>query len=190
MRPRIGGYASGTILLCLLYPPSSTLAVDGVVAAVGSGFILNGDNGTTLYGIGTRWDWGRRWFTTGNWFLGGYWELNAGYWDGQSGSTGNSSLAEVGITPAFRLQRYQPLASGMRPYFDFAVGAHLLSKHDIDNQALGSSFLFGSYAGLGIRFGPAGRYELGYRVEHFSNGGIAKRNEGINFHTLQLGYHF
>lgn len=188
MRPRIGRYVGGIILSCLY--TNSALAVDGVSAAVGSSFTEHGSDGITLYGIRAQWDWDKRWFTAGNWFLGGYWELGASYWDGESGSTGNSSLAEVGFTPAFRLQRHQPLVLGVRPYFDFAVGVHLLSKHDIGNQELGSDFLFGPYAGIGFQFGPAGRYELGYRIEHFSNGGIAKPNSGINFHILRLEYHF
>lgn len=188
MRPRIGGYVGGIILSCLY--ANTAFAIDGVSAAIGSSFTEHGGDGTNLYGVRAQWDWGRRWFTAGNWFLGGYWEADASYWGGESGSTGNSSLSEIGFTPAFRLQRYQPFAWGIRPYLDAAVGVHLLSEQDIGNQELGSNFLFGPYAGIGFLFGPAGRYELGYRIEHFSNGGITKPNSGINFHILRLGYHF
>lgn len=183
MWPKIGRYAGGIILSCLCAAPA--WALDRVMAAVGSS-----KDGITLYRVGLQWEWERQWFTAGDWFLGGYWEFNASYWDGQEGTTGNTSLSEIGITPVFRLQRYQPFTSGIRPYFEFAVGAHLLSETKIDNREFSTAFQFGDYLGLGVQLGSAGRSELGYRFLHFSNAGIDEPNDGANFHLLHFSYRY
>lgn len=160
-------------------------APDRVMAGVGTS-----EDDVTLYWVGLQWEWERRWFTAGDWFLGGYWEFDASYWDGQDEVPGNTEVGEIGITPVFRLQRHQPFASGMRPYLDFAVGAHLLCENKADNRDLSSAFQFGDYLGLGVQLGAAGRVELGYRFQHFSNAGIERPNSGINFHLLHISYRY
>jgi lipid A 3-O-deacylase len=44
--------------------------------------------------------------------------------------------------------------------------------------------------GFGLGFGDKGQYEISYRLQHISNGGIKTPNQGMNLHLLRLGYSF
>lgn len=184
MRPRIGKYIGGIAIAFLC--AGRAVAFDGIAAESG----VSSEDSIGVFRVNAQWSWERRWFTAGDWFLGGHWEFDAGYWDGQDGRTANASLTEIGITPVFRLKRHQPFASGLRPYVEFAIGAHLLSDDTIDNRELGGSFQFGDHVGLGAEFGPARRFDLGLRLQHLSNGGLEASNDGINFFIARLGYRF
>lgn len=172
------------ILLATLATLRAAHAVDGFTLEWGHG----DDEDIDRYGLAIQWEWENRWFAAGDWYLGGFWELGLSHWDGNRGRTGNDNLTEVGITPVFRLQRHGPTAGGLLPFFEFGIGAHLLSDLSIDDKRFGTAFNFGDHVGLGARFGPRGRYELLYRFQHLSNGGIKDPNPGINFHVVQLKY--
>ena len=43
---------------------------------------------------------------------------------------------------------------------------------------------------LGYRFGAKGAFDLSYRYQHLSNGGIKHPNNGVNFNQIRLQYHF
>ncbi|QKT04172.1 acyloxyacyl hydrolase [Ectothiorhodospiraceae bacterium 2226] len=93
---------------------------------------------------------------------------------------------DVGLTPVLRLAR-----SGRTvPYVEAAVGAHLLSSPRIGGRDMSTSFQFGDLVGVGLRFGARANGEVGYRLIHFSNGGIKHPNPGINFHMVRFGYWF
>ena len=131
--------------------------------------------------------WDRTWFTDGDWYLTGYWEASVGSW--KSSVAGNKRIWDVGFTPVFRLQ--SKASSGFRPYLDGAVGAHLISDTHIDaNRNMGSTFEFGSFAGMGLMFGEKGQFDLGYRFQHLSNADLKKPNPGINFQQIRFAYLF
>ncbi|MDP1996021.1 MAG: acyloxyacyl hydrolase, partial [Gallionella sp.] len=46
------------------------------------------------------------------------------------------------------------------------------------------------HVGVGARFGDRRQFDLGYRFQHLSNGGIKKPNQGINFNQIRFAYHF
>lgn len=175
------------VLLCafLFWVVSSKVfAVDSLSMEVG-----NGDDATNMARLGLQWDWRKKWFTAGKWFLGGYWDTAIGYWDGDDHEDGSKNIADLGITPVFRLQQNNP--GKIAPYFEAAIGLHLLSETSInDNRKFGGAFQFGDHLGVGIRFGAKGRYDLGYRFQHLSNGSIQEPDDGINFHQLRFSYHF
>jgi hypothetical protein len=155
-------------------------AMDGV------GFELGRGDDTDMGRISLRWDWSRKWFDSGNWHLTGFWEMAVGYWSGDG--EGGVNLWDIGVTPVFR---YQGRAGNTQPYVEAGVGAHLLSRTYIDDERdLATGFQFGTHVGLGAMFGEGGRYELGYRLQHLSNGGIKQPNDGINFHQLRFTYRF
>lgn len=162
-------------------------AVDGMSLAIGKSHSSNVD--VKLYRGGLQWDWGKRWLNTGNWHLGGYWDLSLGYWDNRSPFKTNESLIDIGITPVFRFQKNSH--SGFSPYVEAGIGVHLLSKTSVGlERKFGSSFQFRDHLGIGLRFGDKGRYDLGYRYQHLSNGSLKAPNQGINFHQLRMQYHF
>ena len=136
----------------------------------------------TMARAGVQWNWERRWFTEGSWLVGGYWDLAAGIWNDQGGN----ELLDVGITPVFRFER----KDGGSPYFEAAIGFHLVSdSHITENKIFGSAFQFGDHIGAGVRFGEGKRYDLSLRLQHLSNGGIRKPNPGIDFVQVRFQLH-
>lgn len=151
-------------------------AVDGAALELG-----RGEERSELARGALQWKWQRRWFEAGSWHVAGYWDGSVGAW------TADKTLIDFGLTPVFRLQRSD--SSG--PYFEAAIGFHLLSDLSVSRTRIfGSHFQFGDHLGAGWRFGERGRYDVGLRLQHLSNGGISKPNPGINFVLLRLACRF
>lgn len=169
----------GLLMGALLFS-GSLQALDFVSAEYG-----NGDS-VDMARVGAGWDWQQQWFTDGDWLVTGSWEASIGSWQGRGAAGG--SVTDIGITPVFRLQQKQP--SNVAPYFEGAIGFHLLSQTSINgNRHFGSSFQFGDHLGAGVRFGERRQFDLAYRFQHLSNGSIKQPNQGINFHQLRFAYH-
>lgn len=115
------------------------------------------------------------------------WEANVSYWFLDRVRRGEKTLAEIGFTPNFRLERGQPTSWG-RPYLELGIGVHLLSRSHIGERDMSSAFQFGSHIGTGVSFGSREQYELAWRIEHLSNGGLRSPNPGIDFIMVRLGY--
>ena len=163
-------------------------------ASAGNGVSVMGGEGnadTRYTGISWQWDMTQRWFTDGNWEVAGFWEVNLSHWKRDNdNATENHSLTEVGITPVFRLQSKSPVLSGLTPYVELGIGAHLLSNTEIDGRNLSTSFQFGEHLGIGVMFGKGNNFDLGYRLHHLSNAGIKQPNNGITFHVVRFGYRY
>lgn len=169
------------LLLCIL--PSRVFAFDSLSFEVG-----RGDNVSVLR-LGAQWEWEQKWFAEGGWYLGGYWDAVVGYWQADSDEQDNREAIDLGLAPVIRLQQHNP--GSLAPYVEAGFGLHIISETDIyAGKDLGSGVLGASHLGLGFRFGDAGRYDLGYRFQHLSNGSIVPPNDGINLHQLRFSYHF
>ena len=165
--------AAAAALLCAALPAQ---ALDGAALELGSG-----DESSELLRGSLQWKWARKWFADTGWELSGYWDASVGAW------TTDKTLIDFGFTPVFRLQRRD--WSG--PYVEAAIGFHLLSDLSVTGTRLfGSRFQFGDHLAAGWRFGPRGRYDVGLRAQHLSNGGLKQPNPGINFVVLRLAYLF
>lgn len=172
----------GLLLGALLFS-GSAFAVDGVSVEYGNG------DATDMVRAGLIWNWDKQWFTEGDWHVTGFWELSLGRWDGHSGAGNNQNITDIGITPVFRFQQKKP--SGMAPYLEAAIGFHLISPTFINGDRKFSTALqFGDHLGAGVRFGDRQQFDLGYRFQHLSNGGIKKPNQGINFNQVRFAYLF
>jgi lipid A 3-O-deacylase len=167
--------------LALALASGSAWAVDGIVLEAGSG------EGVRMARLGVRFDWTQRWLQGRDWHLGGSWDAALGQWHHRNARPGqNDDITEVSLTPVFRLQ-----ANALRgPYVEAGLGAHLLSRSQIGDKRLSTSFHFGSHAGVGYRFGERGQFDVGYRFQHLSNAGIKKPNPGINFNQIRFVYRF
>jgi hypothetical protein len=88
--------------------------------------------------------------------------------------------------------RWQPEGHpDFHPCIDAGLGVHALSGDSITLfRDLSGHVLFGSVLGFGLRLGAKGEYEIAYRVQHLSNGGLRQPNSGINLQSLRLHYHF
>ncbi|MCG3200919.1 MAG: Lipid A deacylase PagL [Gammaproteobacteria bacterium] len=159
-------------------------AVDGAAMELGAG-----DEDSLRGGLAVQWDWPRELLGLGSWFLGGYWEVSASFWDGDEGRSGNGTLAEIGVAPVFRIQPRAPIGA-ITPYLEGGIGLHLFSETEFGDRDFDIPFSFGDHLGAGLRFGPRGEVDVGYRFQHLSNASIGDSNPGINFHLLRLGYHF
>lgn len=175
--------ALALLLACLWAVPAA--AIDTILLEGGTN---EGDEEVDRYGGAVRWDLPFSFGQTGDWALGTYLELSVTYWDGTNGTEGEDGLVDFGLTPVLRYQRNP--AYGIAPFVELGVGAHVHTEDGIGDRDFDIPFAFGTHVGAGLRFGQQGRYELVYRFQHLSNAGIGDENPGINFHAVQLGYHF
>lgn len=87
------------------------------------------------------------------------------------------------LGPSFRLSTDQGPVSVV-----FGSAPTLLSRNTFGGRNLGCAFQFTSHVGLVWTI--AGRYELGYRVQHMSNASISEHNPGLNSHLVTLAWRF
>ena len=158
--------AAAACLVC-----STGHCVDGVAVEAGGG-----DDRTKVLRVQITDHW-RKWRPPDDeWRFAGYWELSAGVWDNPE-----ETAADFGITPVLRIQ-HGPA------YFEAAIGLHLVSTQVSASRKFSTSFQFGDHLGFGVRMGPDGRYDVGVRIQHLSNGGLRDPNPGINFVLMRLQY--
>jgi lipid A 3-O-deacylase len=133
-------------------------------------------------------DWNKTWLPTSGYHLNGYWDANVAYWRAnqwldQPGNT--KDLAVVGITPVFRWEADNKLGF----YADAGIGAAVFSSvYRNTHRQLSTAFEFADHVGVGYVF--ANKWELGARLQHYSNGGIKKPNGGVNLLLLKAAYHY
>lgn len=169
--------------LCLLVLSNPLWAVDGFSLEAG-----NGDYTDTVR-AGALWKFDQSWFNDGDWHVTGFWEANIGQWKGRSSVGSNQTVTDIGLTPVFRLEQKNP--SSFAPYLEGGIGAHFISPTFIyANRKFGSSFQFGDHVGFGMRFGDKKQFDVGYRFQHLSNGGLKAPNQGININQLHFSYYF
>ena len=132
--------------------------------------------------------WEPRWFQSNGTHLGGYWEAGLAQWRGNSYQNipgRQQDITSIGLTPMFRLQSDALLGW----YAEGGIGVNLLSKrYDNNDDFLSTSFQFNDRLGVGY-VNKAG-WDVGIRIEHFSNGGIKRPNSGVNFLVLKVARQF
>jgi hypothetical protein len=145
-------------------------------------------NFTQVTRLGAQWDWKQKWWENGDSFLGGYWDLSAAAWHGSHYRNilrNTQNLGDLGITPVFRLQKN----GGIGSYFEAAIGTHLLTAlYDNNGRELSTKFEFGDSLGVGYQFSSG--WDIGLKIQHFSNGGIEHPNSGVNFAVARIGKRF
>jgi len=159
-------------------------AVDGVFVEYGQA------NKVAMYRVGALWKWDKTWLNDGDWQVTGFWEADLGRWRGYRSNDSNQTIAEIGLTPVFRLTRKE--GAGLAPYLEGGfIGMHLISPTFIYNdRKFGSAFQFGNHLGFGATFGGRRQCDLGYRFQHMSNADIKQPNQGINFSEIHFVYRF
>lgn len=158
------------LLLALLWAPCAALALDSVAVEAG-----RGSGRTNLLRASLQWRGHDKWFEHSTWHVEHYMDLALGGWN-----NGHHTVYDLGVTPVFRFQR----TSGS--YLEAAVGFHAVSELQFErNRETSTRFQFGDHVGAGI---VRGRYDVGLRLQHLSNGGIRNPNPGINFLIVRLQY--
>ncbi len=159
--------AAGVLLGCA----PAAFAIDGISVEAG-----RGDDHTSVLRIGVQERWRERLPFAAEWRLAGYWDFSAGIWDNRDEST-----ADIGVTPVFRIEQ-GPV------YLEAAIGFHLVSTRISAARVFSTAFQFGDHLAAGFRFGEGGRYDVGLRLQHLSNGHLKTPNPGINFVLVRLQY--
>jgi hypothetical protein len=133
-------------------------------------------------------DWSARWFATKGYHLSGYWDANVAQWRGNDSNQnrgGHQNITVVNLTPVFRIQRDDKLGL----YGEGGIGVSLFSHlYDNNEKRLATAFQFGDHIGAGYVF--ANKWEAGFKLQHYSNGGIKHPNGGVNFLVLKVARHF
>ncbi|MDB5919695.1 MAG: Lipid deacylase [Massilia sp.] len=133
-------------------------------------------------------NWERSWFESNGTHLSGYWDANLAQWRGnayQNRSGEHQNITVVNLTPVFRFER----ADKKGWYAEGGIGVSLLSElYDNDDNRLSTHFQFGDHIGAGYVFDN--KWELGAKIQHYSNGGYKKPNSGVNWLVVKVARHF
>jgi len=79
----------------------------------------------------------------------------------------------------------------VRPFADVGVGVAWLSRTLLNgDRDFSTRFQFAELAGVGFELGAQGRYEIGCRIQHISNGSIREPNDGITFVMTHVAWRF
>ena len=110
--------------------------------------------------------------------------------DGWHGtSVGGRELMAASTTPFLRYEIGR--AFGVPFYADSGIGVTALSQTRIDDwRQFSTAFQFNEFVGVGTRFGRKGEYQLGTRLQHVSNGGIKRPNDGLTYGMLFFNHRF
>jgi lipid A 3-O-deacylase len=133
-------------------------------------------------------DWNKNWFPMNGYHLSGYWDANVAYWRANRwldvpGQRHN--LAVVGVSPVFRIEADDKQGA----YAEAAIGLAVFSDvYRNTHRQLSTAFEFADHVGVGYVF--ANKWDLGVRLQHYSNGGIKHPNGGVNLATVKLARPF
>ncbi|WP_439899703.1 acyloxyacyl hydrolase [Paraburkholderia phymatum] len=146
-----------------------------------------GDHHVRKLELGFVWDPNLTWWEIGGWHFALIGEAHAAWWHTDEGDVHNN-IGEFGVTPVVRFIKG---TGAFRPFVEAGLGVRVLTSPRISSTfSLGSAFQFADMVGAGAQFGSHQQYELGYRFQHVSNGGIKEPNPGINFHQVYVQYNF
>lgn len=149
---------------------------------------LGSGTSTKLVRLGLQSKWETKWWQSNGTHVSGYWDATLAHWRGDrfQGVRGRSqSITAIGLTPVFRLQR----DSGKGLYAEAGIGLHLLSDlYDNAGKQLSTRLQFGDHLAVGYVF--QNELDLKLKLQHFSNGGFKKPNDGVNFAVFSASYKF
>ncbi|MFZ6771071.1 acyloxyacyl hydrolase [Undibacterium sp. SXout7W] len=145
-------------------------------------------NKTKMVRGGLQWNWDKQWYSSNGTHIGGYWDATLAQWQGNSYQGGNGSkqnLTDLGITPVFRLQNDNKRGF----YSEAGIGLHMLSEiYNNNGRQFSTNFQFGDHIGVGYVLNNG--WDLSFKIQHYSNGGIKHPNPGVNFAVIKAGMAF
>lgn len=111
--------------------------------------------------------------------------LRADHWRGRDPEPANRSIWDVSATPVLEL----PVSGAPWPLrVDIGIGVHAISHVHINaERRMSTAFQFGEFIGATL---DLGRFEIGLRMQHVSNGGIKHPNDGITYPLLTISRGF
>jgi lipid A 3-O-deacylase len=144
-------------------------------------------NFVDVVGIGVDSAEWKRWSVGQDWSLSLYGLGRVSFWRGRADHSRDEHMVDIGAAPVLHLE--ESSAREFTPYLEASVGLNLLSQTRInESRQFSTAFQFGEFLGLGATFGEKRRYDVALRVEHVSNGGIKKPNDGLTYGALVFQY--
>jgi hypothetical protein len=112
---------------------------------------------------------------------------SAGFWRSRENADWFRTLS---IYPLFRFTFLRTRPADV--YFSYSLaGPTYISKSLLDGRATGNAFTFQDFMGFGVFLGPRRQFNLGVKINHFSNGNIQTENAGVKIpYTFNVGYTF
>ena len=169
-----------------------TIASSAAVAATPTVDSASLEYGSTsrarIVRLGVQSQWEKKWFVSNGTHLSGYWDLSLAHWRATAHRNipgARQDITNLGFTPVFRFQADNKLGW----YGEGGIGVNLLSeRYDNDGSELSTHLQFGDHVAVGYVFGN--RWDVGMKLQHFSNGGFKKPNGGVNFLILKAARPF
>lgn len=168
-------------------------AVVAAPAVAGSGpvdsvsFEFGDGKRVQLVRLAVQSQWDSQWFKTDGKHLAAYLDTSIAKWRGtryRNTVGARQDITTVGFTPIFRYQADD--RQGW--YAEGGIGVNYLSDlYDNDDNRLSTHFQFGDHIGAGY---VMGQWDMGVKIQHYSNGGYKKPNSGVNFIVLKAAYAF
>lgn len=170
------------IVVCLLWNEAASAfeaVCDDFGARAGISFSDDNDDedfeGFDIFG---RWDLPWRWQTASGLTFATRLEATAGVLQGES-----DSALLLAAAPEFRISgEHCPLGLAI------GIGPAFVSEDRYAETDIGGNLQFIAHATLFYVWGD--HFELEYRVQHMSNGGIGSPNPGINMHMIGITFSF
>lgn len=156
-------------------------------AADSASFEFGTGNKTQFVRFGAQWNWERQWFKSNGSHVSGYWDATVSQWRGNryQGADATQNLTDIGITPVFRFENDDK--KGL--YAEAGIGAHYLSSiYDNNRRTFSTNFQFGDHIGVGYVLNSG--WDVGLKIQHFSNGGIKHPNPGVNYAVVRVAHTF
>lgn len=173
--------------LAVVFAGQAAIAADGGLVDSAS-LEAGGGSKVQMLRVAVQKDWDNRWFASNGYHLGGYWDANLAYWRGtryKNVEGQHQNMAVIGITPVFRYQRDDKLGW----YAEGGIGAALFSElYNNDDNRLSTAFQFADHLGAGYVFDN--KWDIGAKIQHYSNGGIKHPNSGVNWFVVKATYRF
>jgi len=116
-----------------------------------------------------------------------HWSLNAALGAFHTTTPVHENIVTAALDLALRLYAFD-FGNDYTAYFLGSAGPAYLSNRRFGYNTQGSNLAIQTNLGVGAEFN---QYDLNLRLEHFSNAGLAKPNEGFNvLYLLSFGYLF
>jgi hypothetical protein len=125
------------------------------------------------------------------WLLGDvdvYWEASFNKWEYGEDNTHQSNFA-LSLSPVlyWEIGHFQ----GIYPVFaEFGIGVSIFEDTEIAGKDVGSHYQFEDRLGVSVRFGESLSHSIGIRYMHYSNGGLNRKNPGLDFLNVAYVYDF
>jgi hypothetical protein len=172
--------------IAALLSAQAGFAADGLVDS--ASFEFGAGSRVKMVRVGAQSDWNVRWLASNGRHLSGYWDATLAQWRGDAyrGVSGrHQNITNLGFTPVFRYQRDDKLGW----YVEGGIGLNLLSHvYNNGNDHLSTAFQFGDHIGVG--YVMPNKWDLGLKIQHFSNAGIKTPNSGVEFLIFKASYRF